>query len=1126
MVTYYDESQSEAEKNKYVYNRVGDFPIVQLRKQELKRNLVRSTSVRIAPPSRTVMNRDVRSAILRSNSFHLGPNVPKLLPTKMRAKDDSHQIITNHEPLPLSHESVQSAKSVLDALEKNCRKRISNEELTLDRNKRMCAPNTPLEVVDGREFAPIVQQSAKRNRDQVSPSKTGLGDSPFSQLRKRSKIRNNALLSSLSSSNFVLKPYTALPSSSFAAFAKDPTFSTTTTTSQPQLAINVEQSEKQMKEVSITAEKKVDDVIHKPEPRKLYLFNRKIEAPVRRTHRADIDNDDDDDEIKINFIKPRETASSNGIDIVRHVEKDKLSKMLTGLSGGFSSTSPTKTDQKDSVDAPQASISFTTSTFSVSSLPITTPVSAAISSTLSVSTKPEVKTVETEKVTAAVDGTKGGKTETPIETLSFPFAATTTSSSALPTFGVATTTTAVSSASGVASEKVSPLTMFSTPNNNSKASSNAAVDSNKSLISFTPVAKATEGTAATASAVLITSAIPKATIAPSLSINAGGFSLSQSATDPAKPSGGFSFGGTSSGISFPSANNPVVSSVPTGAPINTPTLASAAVPSSLLQTPSSNAFSFGAKPTSPKAATGIVSPMSSGIPGISSLTGHSGNLTSTTSFIQKPATTTASGIGFSFTSSAAPKPSIPTVTTASSGFSFGSSQNTMGSSTLNAPVTTANSSFNFGSSSTSGFGAPVAASTGFVQPSATSGFGQPAAASTGFGPSNSTPAFGAAPSATSSGFGNSAGTTPMFGGNSTTTTTTAGGFPALSSTASFSFGQQSTNQASGFPNTLQKSESAVSSNMFSFGQNQNASVAPNSSANTSFPFGGGAVQPAPATSAFSFGQNNSTQQASAASPAAGIFGRLGDKPAEAKPAFSFGGSAQPQQPIFGGSNNPSAQPAAPLFGQSTNPGFGQPSVGGANMFGGTPSNNQSSDFGGNAKSPGGNMFAFGNSTNNNPQQPNQPAPAGMFSFGNSNNPPSNNAPSGVFGGNQGQNVSASFTFKPSTGVVTNNSAPNAFGQSSAGPPPAYQFGQTTSNNASASFTFAPNQNANSAPTAPTSSFNFGAPQSAPVTGGSFNFQGQQPILTPQPSPGGGLFSIGTGGNPQRRPIRQAMRRMK
>lgn len=369
LVTYYDESQNEAEKNKFVYNRVGDFPLVQLKKTEIKRNLVRSSSVRIAPPSKTIMNRDIRAAILRSNSFQLGTNVPKLMPTKMRVKDDD-QIITNHDPLPI-HESPQTAKSVLDALEKNCRKRINNEELTLDRNKRICATSAEAEVVDApllREFV-AVNHSAKRGREEVSPLKNAFNDSPYTQMRKRLRTKNNALSSSLSSSHFALNALNQAPKQPVLKLSI-PTTSTATQHSRP--LDEIERQEKQLKEVSISSDKSPAAVIVSlPKTnleKRLHLFNARVDPSKRRLIA------DDDDEIKINFVKPRENSQQSEVDILRHVEKQKLSAMLSGLSDGFKS--PIDEIKQDFVDAP-AAISFTTSTTSSTLAPIATAVSSS-----------------------------------------------------------------------------------------------------------------------------------------------------------------------------------------------------------------------------------------------------------------------------------------------------------------------------------------------------------------------------------------------------------------------------------------------------------------------------------------------------------------------------------------------------------------------------------------------------------------------------------------------------------------------------------------------------------------------------------------------------------------------------
>lgn len=1009
--------------------------------------------MRIAPPNKSIMNRDIRAAILRSNSFQLGSSVPKLLPTKMRAKDDSHQIITNHDPLPI-HESPQSAKSVLDALEKNCRKRINNEELTLDRNKRICATNGSQEVVDAgstREFIPIAPQSVKRGRDQISPTKN-ISDSPYSQMRKKSRTRNNALSSSLSSSQFILKPFNNLSSPSLPVLVKTNQVTATQTSTSLE-----ESTEKQLKEVTISSEKRISETTPKPDAtvKRLHLFNRKVDPSTFRARNVD----DDDGEPKINFLKPREKQLTSDVDIIRQVEKDKLSMMLSGLSDGFKS--PTRDFAKDSVDSVPASISFTTSTTTSTAGPITSP-----SSSLSVSFAPSVKLAEPEKPSSLPIQATAGKSESveasaPKAIPSFQFGAsapataTVSTSSSVPTL-IMPTVDLPATASQPAAEKLSPLTMFSSTSETKPAAS-PSIDTSKPLMSFTPIAKTSTAPSATDS---VTSISTISSLVPSVPLSEG-FTL-EGNKEPSKTQSGFSFGKNSSSIGFLSSSimrtvPSAVTSAPSTLPMANPSLSFEASPKP--------AFSFGGKAASPAvspAASGIS--INSAISGIAPMPSNLGQLGSTVSFVQKPATTTASGIGFSFSNTQPSNPSVPT-TTDHSGFSFGASQSSMTTQSAlpAAPAVSTGSSFNFGASSNSSFG---------QQPVVTqqSGF------------SSFTPSVEPQP---------------------------------LAAAGMFSFGQKSAT----------------------------SSQAPAPTASPAFSFGGGSAQaalaPTPAPG-FSFGQSNSIPTATtiAQTASAGIFGRLGEKQPEAKQAFSFGGNSQAQvQPNsnspFGNANNNSiASTNAPVFGSSSGSAFNQPQSG-ASMFGNSQPA-QSNDFSGNAKPSGGGMFSFGSSNNIQQQSPpqqqvTQASTGGMFSFG--GQAAQTNTPS-VFGSNSGQNVSASFTFKPSTGVVAaNNSSPSVFGQtqnSASAPPPAYhQFGnQTGNNNVSASFTFGgSSQNNSQQSPAPQSGYNFNGPQTAPVAG-AFNFQAPQPQLTPQPS-SGGLFNIGTGGNQQqRRPIRQATRRMK
>lgn len=467
-----------------------------------------------------------------------------------------------------------------------------------------------------------------------------------------------------------------------------------------------------------------------------------------------------------------------------------------------------------------------------------------------------------------------------------------------------------------------------------------------------------------------------------------------------------------------------------------------------------------------------------------------------------PETTKASGVGFSFGTSSTNKP----------GFSFGGSSN---------PTTTTNSAF--------------------------TGFGQSTT------PVQSTGIFSSvAPTTTS---------TPSFSFNSNvintsnTTSSPFTGFSAVNPTVA------KTEAPSMFTGFGQKPQTApvTTNSTFGFGNTMNTATTALTAQSTQ-------------NNAFSFGQSSvATSNINNENKSTGIFARLGDKQAENKP-FAFGGNNQPQNSTFGTVNSPlgSATNVPSIFGSpssgvssTTNSVFGQTPVLGSNNNAGNlfSSNNQAigSPFGSatlqnnNQAQSGGNLFGFGGPSSapvsNNNNSNNQVSP-GMFNFGGSNSNNNNNSnvnqvnplPSNnIFGGasnasnnnNSGQNVSASFTFNTATRNVSNSqqSAPvtSPFGQQSSAPPP-YQFGTPAiGNNVSTSFSFtgsasAPVQNAPASQSG-SQMFNFGSSGTGAVPG-SFNFQGQQTTLPPQPSPAGGLFNIGTGGNQQRRPARVATRRYK
>lgn len=543
--------------------------MVHLKKTEIKRPLVRTSSVRIAPPSKAVMNPNLRAAIMRRNSFQLSTGIPKIVPTKMRAKDDSHKIITNHEPITDTNYPV-SSKSVLDALEKNCRKRINNEELTLDRNKKFCAPL--VSEVDSpvlREFVPIVsappvnQQSAKRNREEdISPLKSSSSSVSLSnQQSKRLKIRNNALLSSLSSSHYELPALnTTLQKNSSTKLPSTPIIVPVTNKTPPkQLRDQIVQTVEEKSSPVKVSDSKNDGLRAKEveQPmKKLHLFNVKPvpNAAMNRAKLRSLD-DDEDDEFKISFVKPKEKVLEN-YDVMSYVEKDKLDRMLKGLSQGIKS--PIKEVQKDAVDSTDktkqvvsgekssaASISFTTSTTISTIAPISTPAST---SSTTISLNPSSTTNVSDKTTTtdstsnpllpkpSFGGFQIGSSNESQKTIPSIVTSTAPGATTKQTLGI------IAPASSLGSSKpVSPLALFSTP----KVDDKSSTDLNKPLISFTPL-KPAEPTVSSTQSILVAPAKPS-------------FSFGSNNSAPEKKSVGFSFGTSSASTSaatLPTASVP------------------------------------------------------------------------------------------------------------------------------------------------------------------------------------------------------------------------------------------------------------------------------------------------------------------------------------------------------------------------------------------------------------------------------------------------------------------------------------------------------------------------------------------------------------------------------------------
>lgn len=1102
---YYDQSTNDPERNRLIYNRFGDFPLVQLKKNEIKRSFSRSSSssVRIAPPNKSVMNPNLRAAIMRSNSFQLSSGVPKIIPIKMRAKDDAHQIITNHEPIVDPIYST-SAKSVLDALEKNCRKRINNEELILDRNKKFCMP----EVVDSpsaREFVPIMNQSTKRNREQISPVKSSvLSDLPLqNQQSKRLKTKNNALLSSLSSSHYNLIPINSTPvvhktksktSLEYEHQIDDTINADTDTTEKIELS-SINQSvltpprksiEKSIPAVSVIKEV-TKEKNEQHSTKKLQLFNRKPD-PNAMLNRAKFNSEEEDD-VRINFVKPKEKILEN-YDIITYVEKEKLAKMLDGLGKGFQS--PTKEASNDTIDSSQvkvlekqpATISFATSTVnSQPSNPIT-----SVSATLSMPSQTTRKDTESkgDKILSS-EVSKISTITSTTPSIQIPKLLTNNDdSSNLIKFTPVNTTP-----SEAISKAASPLALFSAPITSS-SSSVTLNEVNKPNISFAPIEKSTIafGEAPSKSVVSIASTISTTTntvelpsvLNSSLISNNSGFSLIKSVSKDPTPSTGFSFGGNSVPFGIGQTNAPKITPATATSTITkaTPLLnlqnAAASTPGG------NNLFSFGISSVSQPVsiATTTTSSLNSG--GIQAAPLSSINLTSLPTFGSNTASDFAKSVN----------PIAPKST-----FSFGgnSKPETIQQSPMGIiPSTTTNSAspFSFGSSSSIAPASSGLSAFNMLKPETQT--------------NEKVFSFSQKPQSA-----------PVF---PTAAVTTA--------SSGFSFGnQQPTNALSAQP-----SQSVG----FNFGQgNSNQQQQPQQQQQPNNPSGM---------------SNNS------------IFSRLAEKQTETVKPFSFNGSNSQQassQNPFGGSNNIAATNNNSPFGASatsqssmsvsSNSLFGQNmnnnvnnNVNNSNSIFPTANQNTAPVFGNNSMqqqnqpqmpSRDGNLFSFGSSAtntavnNNNQQQPNTNS---TFNFGGNNNAQSANnilSSNNIFGSkndnNSGQNVSASFTFNPGSGAISSNQVSST----AAAAPPPYQFGG--SSNVSASFSFSGGDNKPPQPThnmqnSNNNGFNFGT-NNANVPGG-FNFQSQAQVNMPQPSPGGGLFNIGTSGNQQRRTIRAAVRRFK
>ncbi|XP_052863196.1 putative nuclear envelope pore membrane protein POM 121B [Anopheles cruzii] len=256
LVRYYDREQSSGAMNRShslssVYNKPGQFPVVHLRKQELRyglggRRKGNLSTFRIPPPEQSVFQVTKRSSILRTGSLLMPggsetasygsspfgvrgtatvgsvlqrtAKPPPPLPTTAGPGCDESDV-ENRVITPCAEPEATPTRSVLDALKEISRKRINSEELDADRIKKQCKELSELDAAgSGPPSATAAVATgtlglaAKRSREQASSPGCGSPSSPSDgsggtigageqqSLKKRFCSKNNDILSSLSSS--------------------------------------------------------------------------------------------------------------------------------------------------------------------------------------------------------------------------------------------------------------------------------------------------------------------------------------------------------------------------------------------------------------------------------------------------------------------------------------------------------------------------------------------------------------------------------------------------------------------------------------------------------------------------------------------------------------------------------------------------------------------------------------------------------------------------------------------------------------------------------------------------------------------------------------------------------------
>lgn len=348
LVRYHDKSQSSLNRSQSMtslYTKPGQFPVVHLKKTEIKYSPRRNnsiTSVRIAPPEKSVFQANTRSNILRAGSL-LIPSAELKPGGGVRQQQSEEEIDAENRVIaPTAEVDAAPTRSVLDALKEISRKRINNEELDADRIKKQCKELSEVDSGGGGGGGGV--KRARELPSSASPPSRGSAD----QQKKRMCQKNNDILSSLSSSLVMATPKRVEPvqmrpnrlnvDQSFSAMVTPAAFNATiaaTVESRFEPAKLARMESAPLPQITRPVPEVVQRVIPQPvrpqptQPR-ITLFNRKYDESQIRLEESEPEQDDDEElGGRISFIKPKEKSPIVSSDklALKRVEKNKLSQI-------------------------------------------------------------------------------------------------------------------------------------------------------------------------------------------------------------------------------------------------------------------------------------------------------------------------------------------------------------------------------------------------------------------------------------------------------------------------------------------------------------------------------------------------------------------------------------------------------------------------------------------------------------------------------------------------------------------------------------------------------------------------------------------------------------------------------